>query len=283
MKFGVIVNTNREKAISASINLIKWLKFNKIDFVLETDSARHLGETSSLDIEDMASECDAFVSLGGDGTLLRVTHYANSKPIIGINLGTLGFLAEFSEAEMYEAIKNFMDGNFTLENRTQFEVSVYQNGELKKMNALNDVVIEKGSYPRIPNITLSIDGNLVTSYRSDGIIIATSTGSTAYSMSAGGPIIFPKSHVFVITPICPHVLTVRPIIVSDEKTIEVAVETSDDRFILNCDGLIVHKLTPADRIKICKSPHTVNLMRNQNRSYYDVLRTKFHWSRDHSS
>ncbi len=283
MKFGVIVNTNRPKAIAASKNLIKWLKFNQIPFVLDMDSARHLNEKDRADIDDMGSVCDAFISLGGDGTLLRVTHYANSKPIIGINLGTLGFLAEFSEAEMYEAIKNLMNGNITLENRTQLEVSVLQSGQLKKMKALNDVVIEKGSYPRIPNITLSIDGNLVTSYRSDGIIIATSTGSTAYSMSAGGPIILPKSHVFVITPICPHILTVRPIIVSDEKTIDVAVQTSDDRFILNCDGLLVHKLTPADQITVCKSPNTVNLVRNEKRNYYDVLRTKFHWSRDHDS
>lgn len=283
MTFGVIVNTNRDKAIIATQDLIKWFKFNKISYLLDTDSARHLDEKASMDIQEMAAHCDAFISLGGDGTLLRVTHYACSKPIIGINFGTLGFLAEFSEAEMYEAVKNLMDGNYTMENRTQLEVSITQNGKLITMTALNDVVIEKGSYPRIPNITLSIDNNSVTSYRADGIIVATSTGSTAYSMSAGGPIIFPKSHVFVITPICPHILTVRPIIVSDEKVIEIAVETSDDRFILNCDGLIVHKLSPADRIKVQKSDETVNLVRNEKRSYYDVLRTKFHWSRSHDS
>ena len=145
-----------------------------------------------------------------------------------------------------------------------------------------DVVIEKGTYPRIPTFVIKLDGELLSSYRADGIIIATSTGSTAYSMSAGGPIIAPKSNVFVITPICPHMLTVRPLVISDDKVIEVSVDAPDGEFPLNCDGHFGKFLAPQEVVIVKKSAELINLVANESRTYCEILRTKLLWGREHN-
>jgi len=283
MKFGVVVNTNRPRAIAAGRKLIDWMRQERIDFVLDENSAVHLQQSPSVEIEMMHEQADFFVSLGGDGTLLGVSHYSNSKPIIGINLGRLGFLAEFCEHEMFDVISRVCQNNFMLENRTQLEVQVSSDGEERRFMGLNDVVIEKGMYPGVPIISVSIDDNLVSDYRADGVIISTSTGSTGYSLSAGGPIIIPKSKVFVITPVCPHMLTVRPMVVCDDKEIEIRVETPGDRFVLNCDGMLIQNISPDHHLRVRKAKSTVNLIANERRNYYNVLREKLHWGKEHES
>ncbi|ACF13595.1 ATP-NAD/AcoX kinase [Chloroherpeton thalassium ATCC 35110] len=283
MKFGIVVNTNRPRAIAAGKELISWMRKEQIDFVLDANSAENLKESPSVEMENMHEQADFFVSLGGDGTLLGVSHFSNTKPIIGINLGRLGFLAEFCEHEMYDVIKRVLQNNFMLENRTQLEVSVSGKGQVRNFTGLNDVVIEKGTYPGVPVISVSIDNNLVSEYRADGVIIATSTGSTGYSLSAGGPIIIPKSKVFVVTPVCPHMLTVRPMVICDDKEIEVRVETPGDRFVLNCDGMLIQNISPSHQIRVRKAKNTVNLIANERRNYYNVLRQKFHWGKEQES
>ncbi|NTU98340.1 MAG: NAD(+)/NADH kinase, partial [Chlorobiaceae bacterium] len=203
-------------------------------------------------------------------------------PVIGVNVGYLGFLTEFRQDEMIAAIEMLIDGAYSIHNRTQLEASVAGRNGPRHFRALNDVVIEKGTYPRIPTFVISLDGQMLSAYRADGIIIATSTGSTAYSMSAGGPIIAPKSNVFVITPICPHMLTVRPVVVSDDKLIEVSVDAPDGNFPLNCDGHLRKLLSPQEIVTVRKSSESINLVANEKRNYFEILRTKLLWGREHN-
>jgi NAD+ kinase len=227
--------------------------------------------------------CDAFISLGGDGTLLFSSRYSLTKPVIGINVGNLGFLTEFSQAEMIPAVEHFLTGNYSIHTRSQLEAQVLIDGKTHPRSALNDVVIEKGAYSRIPTFVIRLDDEILGSYRADGIIIATSTGSTAYSLSAGGPIIAPKSNVFVITPICPHMLTVRPIVISDDKTIRVSVDAPDGEFPLNLDGNLRKMLSPGEVVTVKKSPQAITLVANENRSYCEILRSKLLWGREHTA
>ncbi len=282
MKFAIVVNVLRENALVLARQLAAWLDERQIDYVFEALSAEKLNIESSAPIEELSKQCDAFISLGGDGTLLFTSHYAVTKPVIGVNVGFLGFLTEFTQAEMFTAIEQVVNGTNTIHTRSQLEATVCIDNEVHQFRALNDVVIEKGAYPRIPTFIIKLDGELLSSYRADGIIIATSTGSTAYSMSAGGPIIAPKSSVFVITPICPHMLTVRPIVISDEKIIEVSVDAPDGLFPMNCDGNLKKMLTPQESITVKKSSVLINLVANESRNYSEILRTKLLWGREHN-
>ncbi|MCS7013912.1 MAG: NAD(+)/NADH kinase [Chloroherpetonaceae bacterium] len=281
MTFGLNINILRADAQRIAESLIQWFKERQIDYIVEKSAAKILGEKRRCSIEEISERSDILLSLGGDGTLLHLAHYAGPKPILGINLGRVGFLAEFSVDEMYPAIERILKKNYTLETRTQLEAQVKTSKKLVTLRALNDIIIERGAYPRMPTISLRIDGHHVSDYRADGLIVATSTGSTAYSMSAGGPIIVPKSRVFVITPICPHMLTVRPIVVSDDKQIELSVETPDEGFVLNCDGSQQLRLSPKHRVRIRKSEQVINLIANEKRNYYDVLRQKFLWGKEY--
>ena len=282
MKFAIVVNVSRETALDLARKLVVWFEERNIDYVFETQSAEKLQMETSVSIEELSSHCDAFISLGGDGTLLFTSHFAVTKPVIGVNVGYLGFLTEFTQAEMLGAIEKVLNGTYTIHTRLQLEASIRGNKAIQQFRALNDVVIEKGTYPRIPTFVIKLDGELLSSYRADGIIIATSTGSTAYSMSAGGPIIAPKSSVFVITPICPHMLTVRPIVISDDKVIEVSVDAPDGEFPLNCDGHFGKFLAPREVVIVKKSAELINLVANESRNYCEILRTKLLWGREHN-
>jgi len=281
MKFGIVINISRERALVLARELAEWLEARGVDYLFEALSAEHLHIDNSAPIEELAEHCDAFISLGGDGTLLFTSHYAVTKPVIGVNVGYLGFLTEFTQAEMFAAIEMVLNGSYSIHTRSQLEATVCIDHQMQHLRALNDVVIEKGAYPRIPTFIIKLDGELLSSYRADGIIIATSTGSTAYSMSAGGPIIAPKSSVFVITPICPHMLTVRPIVISDDKMIEVSVDAPDGSFPLNCDGTLKKMLLPHESITVRKSPVVINLVANESRNFSEILRTKLLWGREH--
>jgi NAD+ kinase len=282
MKFGLVVNTNRPHALKAALALTQWLRARDVEYVMDSEAAKVLREPNKTTLTTLHETVDVILSLGGDGTLLRAARFANSKPVLGVNLGRLGFLAEFTLDELYPAIERILKKKFVIDTRTQLEAVVIRGRQEKRYIALNDVIVERGGYPRMPRISLRIDGHLLSDYRADGIIIATSTGSTAYSMSAGGPIIVPKSKVIVITPICPHMLTVRPIVVSDDKELEIsAATTDDDNYMLNCDGSAQVTLTPKHRVVVRKAKASVHLIANDRRNYYDVLRQKFFWGKDY--
>lgn len=283
MIFGIVINISRDLAVELGQKLAKWLDERGVAYIFESTSAKKVGSSRSAPIEELTRSCDAFISLGGDGTLLFTSHHSVTKPVIGVNVGYLGFLTEFSQAEMLMAVEKVLTGDYTLHTRSQLEASAMTKGAREHFNALNDVVVEKGTYPRIPTFVIKLDGELLSSYRADGIIIATSTGSTAYSMSAGGPIIAPKSSVFVITPICPHMLTVRPIVISDDKTIEVSVDAPDGSFPLNCDGHLRKLLAPQEVVRVRKAEDGINLVANEKRDYCQILRNKLLWGREHNS
>lgn len=281
MTFAIVVNINRDEAVVLARELITWLEMRDLDYVFDAKSAAKLGVGNAAEIEELNKLCDVFISLGGDGTLLFTSHYSVTKPVIGINVGHLGFLAEFSKEEMYSAIEKVLDRTYAIHDRTQLEAQVPFGDSIKRFTALNDVVVEKGAYPRIPAFIIKLDGEQLSAYRADGIIIATSTGSTAYSLSAGGPVIAPKSNVFVITPICPHMLTVRPLVISDDKTIEISVDAPGGAFPLNCDGHVRKMLMPGDVITVKKSKEMINLVANEKRNYCEILRSKLLWGREH--
>ena len=279
MKLAIFVNITRDKALELARELTAWLEARAIDYVFDPQSAAALGSGKWEEKTDLSQHCDAFVSLGGDGTLLLASHYSRSKPVVGINVGDLGFLTEFSPDEMWTAMDHLVSGNYAIHRRSQLE-AVLESGE--PLTSLNDVIIEKGSASRrLPAFTIQLDDEHLASYRADGIIIATSTGSTAYSLSAGGPIIAPKSNVFVITPICPHMLTVRPIVISDDKVVKVSVDSQSGEFPLKMDGIQKKLLAPGEVVTVKKSPHHVNLVANEKRNYCEILRKKLLWSHEH--
>ncbi len=280
MRFAIFVNITRHKALELARELTAWLDAQGLDYLFEQQSAQALGCPKWTSVEELSRNCDVFVSLGGDGTLLYTSHYSLAKPVIGINVGNLGFLTEFNTAEMIQAMEQVVSGNYSIHTRSQLEASVAIDGQFRQVTALNDVVVEKGTFSRIPTFVIRLENEVLGSYRADGIIIATSTGSTGYSLSAGGPIIAPKSNVFVITPICPHMLTVRPIVISDDKVISVSVEAPDGGFPLNIDGQLRKLLAPGEVITVRKSPQVINLVANEKRNYYEILRTKLLWGRE---
>jgi NAD+ kinase len=219
------------------------------------------------------------VVLGGDGTLLSVARTVGPEALIlGVNLGTLGFLTEVSRGELYPSLVQVLAGRFRVEERSLFDVDLQRNGSgLLRYRVLNDAVITKSALARIIELTLRIDGNLIARFRADGLIISTPTGSTAYNLSAGGPILSPLLPVAVLTPICPHALAMRPIVVPDAGPIEVRLETQREEVFLTLDGQEGTSLGFGDAVRVTRSATSVRLARVSRRSFYDHLRGKLRW------
>jgi len=223
---------------------------------------------------------DLVVVLGGDGTLLgaarKVGRYG--LPILGVNLGGLGFLTEIPLEMLYKDIEKVITGQVTVEPRLMLQASVLRNAEEKcRFSVLNDVVINKGALARIIDLRVSIDGHFLTTFRSDGLIISTPTGSTSYNLSAGGPILYPDLEALILTPICPFTLTQRPIIVPDTSVIEVQMGKHNEEVILTFDGQVGFDLMAHDRVIISKSEKKLKLIKSPDQDYYDILRTKLKW------
>jgi NAD+ kinase len=223
---------------------------------------------------------DLVVVLGGDGTLLgaarKVGRYG--LPILGVNLGGLGFLTEIPLEMLYKDIEKVITGQVTVEPRLMLQASVLRNAEEEcRFSVLNDVVINKGALARIIDLRVSIDGHFLTTFRSDGLIISTPTGSTSYNLSAGGPILYPDLEALILTPICPFTLTHRPIIVPDTSVIEVQMGKHNEEVILTFDGQVGFDLMAHDRVIISKSEKKLKLIKSPDQDYYDILRTKLKW------
>jgi NAD+ kinase len=200
------------------------------------------------------------------------------RPILGVNLGGLGFLTETGPDEMEKMIEEILAGRYELDRRIGLEVSVVRGGRtILRQAILNDAVINKSALARIIEIGLSIDREPVTTYRSDGLIISTPTGSTAYSLSAGGPIVHPNLEAFLITPICPHTLSLRPLVVPDDSIAELSLRTGDSEVYLTLDGQVGHPLKIKDRVRVRRSRQPILMVRSLRKSYFKVLRRKLHW------
>ena len=227
---------------------------------------------------------DAIIVLGGDGTLLHVAGQAHhlSIPLLGINLGGLGFLTEITLEEIDQAVDSLLKGDFTLDKRMMISVSIYRkDSKVDELLGLNEAVLTKGPFGRIITLPTWADSKFVNAYRGDGLIISTPTGSTAYNMSAGGPIIHPNIEALVLTPICPFALGSRPLILHGESCIEIEVEPVDQEEIsLIIDGQIFRVLEPKDKVKIKKASGQLQLVKSPTRDYFTILREKLGWASD---
>jgi NAD+ kinase len=274
-RIGLVAKRESPAAAEAAAGLAGWLAERRIAVLA---AAEWNPRAPSLPFPE-GTALDLVVVLGGDGTLLSVARsLPSSVPILGVNLGNLGFLTEIRREDLYPALAEILAGRFQLEERSLFEVSVRRADGIAgpSFQALNDAVITKGALARIIELVIRVDGHLVARYRSDGLIISTPTGSTAYNLSAGGPILFPLLPVAVLTPICPHALAVRPIVVPDRSRIEVTVATAEEEVYLTPDGQEGGRLHAGDTVEVTRGG-SVSLVKVGARSFFDNLRDKLRW------
>jgi NAD+ kinase len=235
-----------------------------------------------LDHDQVAAGVDLMLVLGGDGTMIATARMLGDKevPVLGVNYGGLGYLAEFRVEELYTALQSILEGNYRLDTRVMLAVQLMRgNEEVTRTRVLNDAVINKSALARIIEIEAYLNHQYVNSFRADGLIVSTPTGSTAYNLSAGGPVIYPSMNAVVITPICPFTLSNRPIVVPDDAVIELCLKTRQEDVALTLDGQVGFPLQVEDRVIIRKSRTTFNLVQPMNRNYFEVLRDKLRWGR----
>jgi NAD+ kinase len=280
-RLGLIANDSKPGAKELAHELAREFAKHGMKPLLDTRTARLIGAQSALTPAALARECDLFVVLGGDGTILQVLHELEERtpPMFGINLGSLGFLTTVPANQWTEAVAAIVQGKFILSERTLLSVEIKRRGmpELAR-TALNDAVISRGELSRLIKLDVRIDGASLTEYNADGLIVATPTGSTAYSLSAGGPVLSPDSGVFVVTPICPHVLTMRPILVSNHSRIEITHAQAESAIFLTLDGQSSTRIAPGDSVSIRKAPHQLGLAMLPGMTFFEVLRQKLKWS-----
>ncbi len=262
-------------------DLINWLEEKNCLPLVEADLAHLIGYSKGMAEAEIREQAELVVVLGGDGTLISVARLFSGKevPIIGVNLGSLGFLTEVTVDELYPTLERCLKGDPRVSERMMLDVTVFRdNKEIDRTHVLNDIVINKGALARIVDLETKVNRHFLTTYKADGLIISTPTGSTGYSMSAGGPIIHPLMSCIVITPICPHTLTNRPIVVTDESIISITIASSfDEKVYLTLDGQVGFKLMQGDSIEVRKALKTTALVMSKERDYFEILRTKLKW------
>lgn len=277
---GLVMKPRHPRARGIAGKLIRWLESRKIEPVLDQQTAALLRRGDGMEREEMAAVADLLVVVGGDGTLLSVARALGSArtPILGVNLGSLGFLTEIPLGDLYPALEAVLKGEYALDERIRIRTSVVRGGrEVARHDLLNDVVINKSALARILDINVSINGDYITTYRADGLILSTPTGSTAYSLSAGGPIMDPSVSGFVLTPICPHTLTNRPLVLPHGSVVEVSLENSNEDVYVTVDGQVGFPLMSGDKIRGRRAPNPVRLIQSPGRNYFEVLRRRLKW------
>lgn len=261
--------------------IIAFLQSRDINLLIEKEFAPDSGKITITEKENIPQESDLIIVFGGDGTLLSVSRLDNVTdiPILAVNLGGLGFLTEIRVEEIEDVLAKVLDSDYDIEKRMMFDVQFKRDadGEVEKFIALNDVVVNKGVLARMIDIDTYVNEKFLNSYKADGLIISTPTGSTGYSLSAGGPIIYPSLKVIAIIPICPHTLTNRPIILDDEKEIMVTLRSGDDDVYLTMDGQVGVVMKIGDQVKVSKSNNNITLIKSPFRNYFEVLKEKLKW------
>ncbi len=261
-------------------DLIEWLSKKDCQVILDKDTANIAGQESTCQWSDIPARVDLIIVFGGDGTILSVARSAHpfNVPILGVNLGTLGFLAEVTQANLYEVLDNVLNGRFECETRMLLNACLRRdNKKVGDYHVLNDVVINKGALARIVNLQVQVNGQYMTSYRADGLIISTPTGSTAYSLSAGGPIIHPSMDALVLSPICPFTLTNRSIVIPDQSVIQVELATDNENVRVTFDGQEGCDMIQGDLLEVKKAQNSIQLIQIPGKNYYQTLRNKLHW------
>lgn len=277
---GIVTKPHHQAAKPVVEQLMAWLAERGKDVCLDTDTATLVGMKGGLPKPQIPPLVDLMIVLGGDGTLLSVARLLEKRdvPILGVNLGGLGFLTEVTLNELFPTLEKIFKSEYTPDTRLLIRAEVYRQGErVVSSYCLNDTVISKGVLARMIRLEVSINGQFVTSLRGDGLILATPTGSTAYSMSSGGPIVNPSVQALVFTPICPHTLTHRPIVMASTATISVTMKSREDGAMVTFDGQVGFTLRPDDVIEVKAAEHKITLIRAPEKNFYAILREKLKW------
>ncbi|MES2658965.1 MAG: NAD(+)/NADH kinase [Verrucomicrobiota bacterium] len=281
MNVGILVNPHKTGSLPTLHSLRAALKSRGCTAVLDEDTAQLAGEKGGIPAAEFTKHVDVAAVLGGDGTMLHALSKLGKfeKPVAGINIGTLGFLTSCTDDELDVFASAVAENRFTTSVRTLLEATVHRSGKpSESFIALNEVTLARGDTGRLVSLRAQVNGELLNDYRADGLIVATPTGSTAYSLSAGGPLISPSAAVFVITPICPHSLSQRSLVLSDDSVIELSSEDKDSSpMIFTVDGRDSIHIEPGDRLEVKKAPGSFLLLRLEGRSFYGALRQKLHW------
>jgi NAD+ kinase len=277
---GIISRPRRADISKVVPPLLEWLIARGVKVFVDPETAASIGTVADeRPREELPGLADLLIVLGGDGTLLAAARLENARnvPILPVNLGGLGFLTSVTLGELYAILDQVFARENRISERVMLGVEVTRSGNtIDRQRALNDAVINKGAVARIIDFELTINGEFVCCYKADGLIISTPTGSTAYSLSAGGPIVYPSVEALVVTPICPHTLTNRPLVVPDAGRIEVAFH-GDERVYLTVDGQVGRQLEPGDRVVVVRGVEKLHLVRPARQTYFEVLRDKLKW------
>jgi NAD+ kinase len=280
-RIGIITKPNEPRAAELAAHIADWAADHEINLFVN-DRVKDLPPgTFSASAREIADYCDVLMALGGDGTMIATARLVSGRgtPVLGVNLGTLGYLAEFSVEDAIPALEFVIRGEYEIDRRIMLDWQVIRDGDqVGAGSTLNDVVVNKSALARIIDIDFTVGSHYVTTYRADGLIIATPTGSTAYNLSAGGPIVAPGAEVMIISPICPHALTNRPLVLPDYAEIKLRLNTREQEVMLTSDGQTGMPLMAEDRVMIRKSAKTFNTISTKDRDYFQILRNKLKWS-----
>ncbi len=277
---GIYAKKNHADAPKLARDICQRLQQRGIGFLLEPWLGKALASEAVAAEEAIPQRADLIIVLGGDGTLISVARQVNALqvPILGVNLGSLGFLTEITRDELPTMLEAVLAGHYDISDRMMLDVEILRRGKLVETHTLlNDMVINKGTLARIIDMETWVDGDYLTTFKADGLIISTPTGSTGYNLAAGGPIIYPGINSLVITPICPHMLTNRPLIVPSSSTVAIDISFADDVVYFTGDGQVGTSLEPGDRVEVRQSAARTHLVKSPNRDYFEILRAKLSW------
>jgi len=282
-RFGLVANPEKPRTGALVRRAATWLARQGLVVVMESDTSRRAGvgrRHRAVPLEAMGAEVDAILVFGGDGTMLRVARVVagHDVAILGVNVGHLGFLTSVAPAALEETLGLLGQGRFSLDERALLEARVQRSAHVSVETALNDLVLSRGAASRLIELEVAVNDEIVTRYRCDGLIVSSPTGSTAYSLSAGGSVVSPDAEVLVLTPICPHTLSIRPIVVSLASTVRVRLCRVHGEVSLSADGQVQSALGAGDTVEVRRSRRSIRLIRPEGSSFFATLRTKFGWS-----
>ena len=281
MKIGIVAKPHSTNFAATLEEVLTWLRARGCEIIVEDSIVQtvKLKEVVTATREKLAELVDVIVVFGGDGTMLSVARSIQGRatPILGVNMGSLGFLTEITLDELYPTLEQLLEGKHTIDRRSMLKIEVLStNGSVRTYHALNDAVINKGAVARIISMDAFINEDFIANFPADGMIISTPTGSTAYSLSAGGPVLYPTLDSVVLTPICSHTLTNRPLVIPAENSIRVVVKSGED-VMLTVDGQVGVALKEGEEIRCSQSDYRIELIQPGNKGFFDVLREKLKW------
>ncbi len=282
MIFGVIANFDRPGAVETVAFIVEWCRKNGHEVFLYAPIYKQIpSQAKDIPLRENFRAAGVFISLGGDGTILATARALGGAeiPILGINLGSLGFLTQLTPDQLEDALRRLTIGDFQVEDRMVIKTEVMNGEALPYPFALNDIVIDKGNVARVINLSLYADGEYISSYTADGIIIATPTGSTAYSLAVGGPIMKPNMRALIISPIAPFSLTSRPLLFPHDSVLEVKIRSEHGGANLTIDGQVATAFSPTGTIRVTRAGHCVKFIRFAENSFFGILRHKLHWGK----